>query len=248
MPVFEVMHMRVLITGGSEGIGYAFARYYASKHAEVILVARREELLKKAANQLKQEYECSVSYIVSDLSVRGSALNVYRQVRDIDVLINNAGFGFQGKSWDISLDKEEDMIMVNCMAVMDLTRLYIKDMINKRKGRIINLCSTGAFQPGPYIAGYYASKSFVLNYTRAIREEVKDYGIHVSALCPGPVDTAFYDKSGGHMSMYHMSAEQVVRYTIRHQNQAVIIPGIGNKLMRIIPVSLRMKLLKVMKK
>lgn len=240
--------MRVLITGGSEGIGYAFAQYYASKHAEVILVARREELLKKAVNQLKQKYDCSVSYIVSDLSVKGSALDIYRQARNIDVLINNAGFGFQGRSWDIPLDKEENMIMVNCMAIMDLTKLYIKDMILKKKGRIINVCSTGAFQPGPYIAGYYASKSFVLNYTRAVREEVKGYGIHVSALCPGPVDTSFYDKSGGHMSMYHMSAEKVVTYAMKHQNQAVIIPGIGNNLMRIIPVSLRMKQLKVMKK
>lgn len=248
MPVLKVMHMRVLITGGSEGIGYAFARYYASKHAEVIITAKREDLLKKAAAGLKQEYDCSVSYIVCDLSVKDSALHIYRQVRDIDILINNAGFGFQGKSWDIPLDKEEDMILVNCMAVMDLTKLYVKDMIRKGKGRIINVCSTGAFQPGPYIAGYYASKSFVLSYTRAVREEVREYGIHVSALCPGPVDTAFYDKSGGHMSMYHMNPDQVVKYAVKHQNQAVIIPGIGNKLMRIIPVSLRMKCLKHMKK
>lgn len=240
--------MRVLITGGSEGIGYAFAQYYASRHAEVILAAKREDLLIQAVNNLKKQYDCSVSYIVSDLSLKGSALSLYRHVKNIDILINNAGFGCQGNSWDIPYEKEEDMIMVNCMAVMDLTKLYLKDMIPERKGRILNVCSTGAFQPGPYIAGYYATKSYVLSYTRAVREEVKQYGISVSALCPGPVNTAFYAKSGGHMSLYHMSPDQVVKYAIRHEKQAVIIPGTGNKLMRILPVSLRMKCLKHMKK
>ena len=126
--------------------------------------------------------------------------------------------------------------------------LFIKDHLSRKHGMIINVSSTGAFQPGPYIASYYASKSFVLSYSQALDAEVKSHGLRVYCLCPGPVDTAFYDKSGGKMSAYHMSAEDTVSWCMKHLGRnCVIVPGVINQLLRLVPIKIRIYFLSKMK-
>lgn len=240
----------VLITGGSEGIGKAFACYFAEKEYDLILVARNMPRLIDVKADLENRYHTNVRLIPEDLSEKNAAADLYGKLqgKEIDVFINNAGFGATGKSWEIPVEQEEDMIAVNVTAMMSLCKYILRDQLMRGKGLIINVSSTGAFQPGPYIAGYYASKAFVLSYTRAVHEEVKDSGVQVCALCPGPTDTAFYQKSGGKMSRFHMTPEKVVRYCMKHTGRTVIIPGLINRMMRLVPVRIRIFFLKHMKK
>ncbi|MGM9942407.1 MAG: SDR family NAD(P)-dependent oxidoreductase [Bulleidia sp.] len=243
--------MRVLITGGSEGIGYAFAQYYCQNGHDVILASKRKEKLADAKRKLKEETGMDVTGITCDLSKDQAAQALYEQAGgdDIDVLINCAGFGTTGYSWHIPVDRDEDLVKVNDIALMTLCKLFTAGHVKKKHGTVINVASTGAFQPGPYIASYYASKAFVMSYTRALHEEVKPFGIRVYCLCPGPVDTAFYAKSGGTMSGYHMSAQDTVTYCMNHlKKQCVIVPGMGNRLMRYIPEVLRIVFLRKAKK
>lgn len=239
-----------LITGGSEGIGKAFAEYYAEKGYDLILVARNMTKLIDAKAELENTYDIRTDIISEDLSREGSATELYEKLkgRTIDVLINNAGIGYTGKSWEIPVEQEESMIGVNVTAMMSLCKYILHDQVQRGEGLIINVASTGAFQPGPYIAGYYASKSFVLSYTRAVHEEAAPYGVQVCALCPGPVDTAFYEKSGGKMSRFHMSPQKTVRYCMKHTGQTVIVPGFFNRAVRFVPVRVRIFFLKHMKK
>lgn len=245
------MNMKtVLITGGSEGIGKAFAEYFAREGYELILVAKNPLKLSDTKAELEKKYNQKIEIIAEDLSVKGSVSDLYQKLKGkkLDILINNAGLGYTGKSWEIPIDQEENMTMVNVTAMMSLCKYVLRDLVKRREGLIINVASTGAFQPGPYIAGYYASKSFVLQYTEAIHEEAKEFGVQVCALCPGPTDTAFYQKSGGKMSFFHMSPEKVVSYCMKHTNRKIIIPGFTNRLIRWIPVSVRVFFLKQMKK
>lgn len=240
----------VLITGGSEGIGYAFACHYASLGYHVILAARRLSLLEEAKEKLTCKYSCSVDIFPVDLGVIGSGEKMYSQVdgKNLDVLINCAGYGIQNRAHLIPMETDEKMVIVNDVALMTLCKLFIKDHLSSRHGMIINVSSTGAFQPGPYIASYYASKSFVLSYSQALDEEVRSHGLRVYCLCPGPVDTAFYHKSGGKMSAYHMSAEDAVSWCMNHLGRnCVIVPGVINQLLRFVPQKIRIYFLSKMK-
>lgn len=234
---------RVLITGGSEGIGFAFAKYYASYGCELYLVARNQMKLLDTKNELENEYHVHVHIISCDLSQKGSAKTLFEKVEDkeIDIVINNAGCGYTERSWRIDIDKEEDMVMVNDVALMSLTKLFMNQMKKRHDGIILNVSSTGSFQPGPFIAGYYASKSFVTSYTQAVYEEMKPYGVNVYCLCPGPVYTSFYDKGGSRNPRHAMDVDKVVKYTIKHmKRKCLIIPGLSNRLVRIVPTKLRM--------
>lgn len=241
---------KVLITGGSEGIGFGFAKYYASKGYDVILVARNQMKLLDAKNMIENTYHKKVEIISYDLSVKDAARSLYEKLesKTIDILINNAGCGYTGRSWKIDIEKEEDMVMVNDVALMSLTKLFVNDMKKRHAGIIMNVSSTGSFQPGPYIAGYYASKSFVTSYTQAIHEEMKPYGVQVYCLCPGPVYTSFYDKSGTKNPRWAMDVDKVVDYTIKHmKKKCLIMPGFTNRLVRILPVRVRMSYVRKMK-
>lgn len=243
--------MRVLITGGSEGIGLAFAKHYLSCGNEVIIASKREEKLKEAKNILETEYGLPVRTVQADLSISEDVQKLYETCDgdSLDVLVQCAGFGFSGESWKRDIGADEDLVRVNDIALMTLTKLFVKGHIEQKKGTVINVSSTGGFQPGPYIASYYASKSFVTSYSVAVDEEVREYGLRVYCLCPGPVDTGFYDKSGGTMSAYHMSAEDTVKYCLKHLGgKSVIIPGAGNRLMRLLPERIRISFLKKTKK
>lgn len=239
--------MRVLITGGSEGIGYAFAEYFAEKKASLILVARNDEKLIRAEKMLKQKYTCEVMCISMDLSEMNSGKRLYRTAdgKNADVLINCAGFGKSGRAEETDIETDERMVAVNDITPMTLSKLFIKD---HKKGLLINVCSTGAFQPGPFIASYYASKSFLFSYTQALALENSGTELRIIALCPGPVNTAFYEKSGGRMSGFHENPEDVVSYCMSHLNRTVVITGWYNRVIRLVPAKLRTKALLKMKR
>lgn len=241
---------RVLITGGSEGIGLELAKCFAGDGYSIVLNGRNEEKLSAAKKMLEETYHIPAEVIPMDLSSVGSAAKLYALAGDVDVLVNNAGCGYAGRTWQLDVEKEEAMAVVNDVSLMTLSRLFLRDHIQKKDGILLNVSSTGAFQPGPYIASYYASKSFVLSYTRAIAQEVREYGVHVHCLCPGPVHTSFYEKSGGHHPSSAMRAEDVAVYAYRRlgKRKVVIVPGFSNRLMRILPEMLKMHAVGAMKK
>lgn len=223
--------MKALITGGSSGIGFSFAKELIKKNYEIILVARNEKKLKKAVQTLGKK----ASYIVADLSKIENCKNVYTQVKeeDIHILINSAGFGLHGKFLEDDLDKQLEMIDLNIKATQILTKLFLKDMMKKNKGYILNIASTAAFSPGPLMASYFASKAYILRLTEAISEEVKKEGKHVyiGCLCPGPVETSFNDKLGVQFSKAQNS-DELATYAIKKmfQKKLVIIPTTNHKL------------------
>lgn len=226
--------MKALITGASSGIGYDMAKYMASLGYDLILVARNIEKLE----ELKQSLPTKVKIIAIDLSDEKKIKELFIATRgeDIDVLINNAGFGVFGPFSTTELGKEINMIDVNIKAVHILTKLYVKEMKKKNKGYILNVASSAAFQPGPLMAAYYASKAYVLRLSEAINEELKKSksNVQVSCLCPGPVDTNFNDVAGVKFSIKPLSSEYVAKYAVdkMFKNKMVIIPGMKLKLAR----------------
>jgi short-subunit dehydrogenase len=240
----------VLITGGSEGIGYAFARCYGERQAVLYLCARREEKLKEAQKRLIGEFGCEVHIIPGDLSRPESVYALHHAFagKTPDVVINNAGMGYTGKALDSDLKQDHQMIDLNIRALTDLTKLFARDMVKRGKGLIINLSSTGAFQPGPYIAEYYASKAFVLSYSEALNEELKGTGVHICTVCPGPVDTKFYDKSGGVKPPLALKPDEAAAYVLKHVQDDVVVPGFSNQMARFLPARMKMKAVEKMKK
>lgn len=189
------MQNTALITGASSGIGLELAKTHAAKGGNLVLVARNREKLEQLKSELEGKYKISVTVISKDLSLQNSSQEVYDEVKnlgiEIDILINNAGFGTFGNYWETDWQKERDMINVNIMAPANLTKLFLKDMVAKGSGKIMNVSSLAAFQPGPLMAMYYATKAFLLHFSEALSEETKDTGVTVTALCPGPTHTHF---------------------------------------------------------
>ncbi len=186
-----------LITGASSGIGEALAREFAAHGFDLLLVARSERALQTIATTLRETSGCSVDVIVSDLSRETSAEEIHRAAsregRFVDVLVNNAGFGDYGPFYRADWEKNRHMIEVNIVAVTALTRLFLPSMVARRQGRILNIASTAAFQPGPLMSVYYASKAYVLHFSEAIANELEGTGVTVTAFCPGPVRTRFQE-------------------------------------------------------
>lgn len=242
----------VLITGSSRGIGFQLARCYAADGWFVLLNGRNEESLQQAQVLLENEYHAGTDIFVCDLSVTGSAEKLYDSVRRKgylpDCLINNAGVGYLERSWKIPEDRDEALVVLNDISMMTLCKLFIRDHAESGTGTIINIASTGAFQPGPYIASYYASKSFVVSYSRALAAEAEQYGIHVCVFCPGPVDTEFYERSGGRAPAGAMDACRAARYCYKHQSRNVVIPGLLNRAALLVPSGIKMKIVGFLKK
>jgi uncharacterized protein len=194
------MKQVALITGASSGIGKELAYIHAKTGGDLVLVARRKKELQKLEQELKTAFHVTSVVIVKDLSEPNAAHEIYSETQSmgitIDYLINNAGFGGYGYFHERSIDDYMDMIHVNVISLMLLTRLYLPGMIARGHGRILNVSSTASFFPGPLQAVYFASKAFVTSFSQAIAEEVKNKGITVTALCPGMVDTEFVDLSG----------------------------------------------------
>jgi short-subunit dehydrogenase len=233
---------KVLITGGSEGIGLALAHCFAQEGCHLVLCARDMLKLTEAKRELQSVSHCKVDVIPLDLCDEDACRILHEKAGDIDVLVNNAGMGSNGYSWTIPDDHDRRLLMLNCGAMMSLTKLYLKDMITRGNGTILNIASTGAFQPGPYIASYYASKSFVMEYTRAAAAEAKEYGVRVCCACPGPVDTGFYAKYGGRKPLWVMPADKCAALIYKHMNEkTVIVPGFLNRMALLLPQNLRMR-------
>ena len=186
---------RVLITGASSGIGKEFAYSFGSRGFNLVLVGRNEEALKELTGRLIDNYTIKADYVLSDLSAEGGPKKVYdfckeREI-EVAVLINNAGFGDYGLFIDSDVEKQKKMIDLNCKALVELTYLFVQDMVKNNYGRIINVGSIASFFPGPYMSVYYATKAFVLSFSMALREELKDKNIGVTTICPGPTKTSF---------------------------------------------------------
>ena len=224
--------MKALITGASSGIGRDMARYMSTLGYDLILVGRDKSKLEELQNTLK----VNTQIIIADLSDSTKAKEVYIMTKNenIDVLINNAGFGSFGKFYETDLNNEIDMINTNVVAVHLLTKLYLRDMQKRNSGYILNVASSAAFGPGPLMATYYATKAYVNNLTEAINEELRreNSNVFVCSLCPGPVDTNFNNVAGVSFSVKALTSEEVARYAIdmMFKKKVVIIPGMKMKL------------------
>ena len=222
-----------LITGASAGLGVEFARQLAARGAHLILVARREERLRALAQELKSRYSVESEVLVADLSQRESSEQVFQAVqalhREVRVLVNNAGFGIYGKLDETPAARNQEMLMVNVVAAASLTRLFLPAMVEARDGVIMNVSSTSAFQSVPFMANYGASKAFVLALTEGVWAENRESGVRALAVCPGPVETEFFEVmgSGEPFPLRKDTAENVVASALRavDHNRNYIIPG-----------------------
>lgn len=224
--------MKALITGASSGIGYQMAKYLSELGHDLILVARDKKKLQEMQDTLKTE----TKIIVADLSDASKVKEVYVLCKNenIDILINNAGFGDCGNFVDTDLNNEMQMIDLNIKAVHVLTKLFLRDMKKKNRGYILNVASSAAFLPGPLMATYYSTKAYVLRLTTALYEELRrdKSAVVVSCLCPGPVDTNFNKVANVKFSVKPLDSEFVAKYAIDEMfnKKLIIIPGFKMKL------------------
>lgn len=224
--------MKALITGASSGIGRDMAYYLAELGIDLIIVARRKDRLEEIKNNVK----VNVKIIVLDLLVEKNVFKLYQEVEkeNIDILINNAGFGLFGMFSKTDIQRELEMINLNIKTYHILTKLFLQDFIKKDSGYILNVCSSAGFLAGPRLNTYYATKNYVTKLTIAIYEELRHQNshVHISALCPGPVATEFNKVAHGVFNLKEASSKKVARYAIdkMFKNKLIIIPGWTNKL------------------
>jgi len=227
-----------LITGASSGIGETFARKLAAQGHDVLLVARSEDKLIALCNELGLNHNVRAQYLVADLSQPDAPARLLEETRErnleIDLLINNAGFGSMGEFGKLDLNRELNMIDLNVRSLVELTHLFLQPMLKRGSGSIINVASTASFQPVPFMATYAATKAFVLSFSEALWEENRTYGVKVMALCPGVTETGFFDASRmkrppGRISQ---TSEQVVDVALRalKRGKSSVISGWPNRI------------------
>ena len=251
----------VLITGATTGIGYELAKLYARDGKNLILIARSEDKLREVKEELSL-YNIKIYTLALDLAVNNSCEKILESVNKnnltVDILVNNAGIGTYGYLNETDIERELNLIDVNIRALTELTKLFLPSMINNGEGAIMNVASTAAFCAGPKMANYYASKAYVLSFTEALHEELKDNNIKVSCLCPGPIKTGFQEKAGikknENIKNSSMSAKSVasIAYKYFNRGKVIIIPGFKNKILvylnKLIPRSLSRKIILMMNK
>ncbi|BAZ23401.1 short-chain dehydrogenase/reductase SDR [Kalymmatonema gypsitolerans NIES-4073] len=231
-----------LITGASGGIGYELAKLFAHDGYNLVLVARSGQKLAEIADDFKQKFGIGVKVIAKDLSIPTAPDEIFQQLQQeaikVDVLVNNAGFASYGFFHEIDLAPEVQMMQVNMVCLTHLTKLFLKDMVKQGFGRILNVASTAAFQPGPLMAVYYATKAYVLSFSEAIANELEGTGVTVTALCPGPTESGFQQRAAMENSKLVsgqkiMDAETVAQigYRALLQGKTVVIPGVKNKIL-----------------
>ena len=255
------MNKTALITGASNGIGYELAKVHASKGDNLVLVARSISKLDELKSELEDKYNISMLPIGKDLSLQGAVKEVYEELKKkstkIDYLLNNAGFGDFGFFAESDWDKQAKMINLNITALAHFTRLFLTDMISRRSGKILNVASTASFQPGPTMSVYFATKAFVLSFSEAVNNEVKEFGITVTALCPGATLSGFQAAAAMEGSKLLdrkniPSSREVAEFGYRAmmQGRAVAIHGFRNTLLansvRFAPRSLVVKMARKM--
>ncbi|GAP63945.1 MAG: SDR family oxidoreductase [Ardenticatenia bacterium] len=234
-----------LITGASSGIGMALARVHAEHGGDLVLVARRRERLEALKAELEAAHDVRVWVIVADLAQDGAPRKVYDLVRelglDVDILINNAGFGLHGLFHTQDPEHLSQMVHVNVLATTMLTRLFVPHLIARGRGHIMNVASVAAFMPGPWQAVYYATKAYVLSFSEALADELRTTGVTVTALCPGATETEFKERARiGRVrgfEMGAMSAREVAEYGYRAMlaGKRVVVPGWRNRLLTFLP-------------
>jgi uncharacterized protein len=230
-----------LITGASDGIGRELARCFARDRHDLVLVARNEGKLKGVAAEIASAYGIRVSHIVQDLSAADGARNLLDEVRTrgivVDFLVNNAGVGTYGFFSEADLERDLRMMQLNMASLTVLTKRLLPDMLKRRRGGILNIASTAAFQPGPLMAVYYATKAYVLSFSEALANELNGSGVTVSVVCPGPTLSGFQRSAGMDASrLFHrgvMNASDVADIAYRGfmNGKTTIIPGVRNKLL-----------------
>ena len=188
-----------LVTGASAGIGKALSEQFAAGGHDVVLVARREEKLRTLAEQLEDDHGIEAHTVVQDLSTREAPAELYEETErrdiEVDVLVNNVGIGTQGAFVDNDLDRELDQLQLNVVTPTELVHRYGRDMADRGHGGVLNVASTAAWFPGPFMAIYYASKAYMKNFSEGIAEELRTEGVTVTVLCPGPVETEFQSRA-----------------------------------------------------
>lgn len=229
----------VLVTGASSGIGRELARCFAAEGCRLILLARKRQALQAVADELHAAHKTQSEVFPADLAQSGAPARIFEHLQvngtKVDVLVNNAGFGAYGAFAQLGVDRQLEMVQVNVTALMHLTRLLLPAMVERRRGGILNVASTAAFQPGPGMALYFATKAFVLSFSEAVAEELAGTGVTITALCPGPTETNFAQVAGSRttrpFARSMMSAESVARIGHRafRQGRVVAITGLRNR-------------------
>jgi short-subunit dehydrogenase len=232
-----------LVTDATSGIGLELSKILATSDYKLVLVARDEQRLRRFAADLPKNRDFSTEVFATDLSVPGTAEKVYNQLRQrgikIDLLVNNAGFGLTSAFMETDLRRELELIQLNIVSLVVLTKFVVREMLQRKQGRILNVASTAAFQPGPFMAIYYASKAFVLSFTEGLAEELKDTGLTITTLCPGPTATEFSTSAGVQKSKLFasgvvpvMNAKTVAEIAYRGliEGRRVVIPGLMNRI------------------
>jgi hypothetical protein len=229
-----------LVTGASSGIGVALARELAAAGVNLILTARRVERLQAVAAELGAGFGVEVRVLPADLNQRAAAAELFAATEGaglpVDILINNAGLGQYGRFLDGKLEQELSMVEVNCTSVVHLTRLFVPKMVERKRGWVLVLASTASYQPVPYMATYAASKAFDRFFAEGLAAEVERYGVHVTALCPGPTESEFFLVAGSRemdRSMKRQSVVEVARIGLEalYGGRRAVIPYLGGRLM-----------------
>lgn len=250
-----------LITGAANGIGYELASIFAMNGYNLVLVDRMANKLVEVAEKLRKQFGIFVKPIVKDLSIQTSPEEIFTELQQevikVDVLVNNAGFGIHGLFNETNLNTELEMLQVNLVCLTHLTKLFLKDMVKQGEGKVLNLSSAAAFQPGPLMAVYFATKAYILSFSQALASELEGTGVTVTALCPGPTESAFHERTGiagakQRESNNMMDAQTVAKigYRALMEGKTVAIPGLKNKflaeIVRFTPRNLVTKIVKNM--
>ena len=228
-----------LITGATSGIGYELTKLFAEDSYDLVLIARNKDKLKEIKEYLSKKYNIDILIIAKDLSVPNAAIEIFNEIEEkkivIDILVNNAGIGNFGLFNNEKLLKISQIMQINIVALTELTKLYLKEMVDRKEGKILNVSSMAAFQPGPYMAVYYASKAYVQSFSEAIASELKGTGVTVTTLCPGPTKSGFQHQvgsEGSNLSKLNLlsSSKYVAKYGYKALNEgkSVAIPGFVN--------------------
>ncbi|BAY23502.1 short-chain dehydrogenase/reductase SDR [Calothrix sp. NIES-2100] len=250
-----------LITGAASGIGYQLAYIFGRNNYNLVLVDKNEEKLNEIADEFPKKFSIFVKILAKDLSIPTSPTEIFTELQQssikVDVLVNNAGFGTYGVFAETDLTTELKMLQVNIVSLTHLTKLFLKDMVEQGYGKILNVASVAAFQPGPLMAVYFATKAYVLSFSEAIANELEGTGVSVTVLCPGPTATEFQKTAAMEDSKIAsvnrmMDTERVAKIGYRSlmANKIVVIPGLRNKILtesvRFTPRNLVTKVVKSM--
>ncbi|MGN6148659.1 MAG: SDR family NAD(P)-dependent oxidoreductase [Rhizomicrobium sp.] len=231
-----------LVTGASYGIGLDLAECFAKDGYNLILTARSADALKQAADKLSTQYKITATPIALDLGAHGGGTKLAQEIAaknlNVDVLVNNAGYGIAGAMDGSKADEQLGMVDLNVRALLELTQIYWPSMLKNKRGGVLNVASTAAFQPGPLMATYYASKAFVLSISEALWKEAEGTGVHVSCLCPGPTVSKFRERAGTGKTRLSNAGEAMPSMAVAKQgyrgfqkNTRVVITGLRNRIL-----------------